>query len=92
MQQFIKKQQQLNKALTKVQNKLATMAEICQKEFYDKFDSMSDEQKDFWRAEFDTWNWNNWHDLEDRIVSRLKDNYSNYCSWHFEEKGWVAFN
>lgn len=91
MQKFIKKQEQLNKALTKVQNKLATMAEICQTEFYDKFDSMSDEQKNSWRSEMNTWNWNKWHNLEDRIVSRLKDNYSNYCDWHFQEHGWVAF-
>lgn len=28
--------------------------------------------------------WNNWHDLEDRINERLWQNWSNYKDWHFE--------
>jgi hypothetical protein len=28
--------------------------------------------------------WNNWHDLEDRIKERLWQNWSNYKDWHFQ--------
>jgi hypothetical protein len=35
--------------------------------------------------------WNQWHDLQYRIENRLRENYSNYLSWHFNEYGFVAF-
>ena len=35
--------------------------------------------------------WNQWHDLQDRIENRLQENYSKYLSWHFNEYGFVAF-
>ena len=91
MEKFIKRQQQLNKAIKKVQSKLETMAQIAKTEFHDKFDSLSEVERDFWRAEFDRWNWNKWHDLEYRLTDRLKENHSKYCSWHYDQKGWVAF-
>lgn len=34
--------------------------------------------------------WNNWHDLQDRIEARLKDNYSDYQCWHFEKYQFIA--
>ena len=34
--------------------------------------------------------WNNWHDLQDRIEDRLKNNYVNFLSWHFEEFQFIA--
>jgi len=34
--------------------------------------------------------WNNWHDLQDRIEDRLKNNYVNFLSWHFEKFQFVA--
>ena len=34
--------------------------------------------------------WNDWHDLEDRIEARIKDNYFNYLQEQFRVNGWVA--
>ena len=34
--------------------------------------------------------WNKLHDLHDRLINRLQDNYSDYQHWHFEEFGWCA--
>lgn len=28
--------------------------------------------------------WNDWHDLHDRLINRLVDNWSDYKKWHFE--------
>jgi len=36
--------------------------------------------------------WNDWHDLEYRIEARLRENYSNYLSWHFEKFQFVAIS
>jgi hypothetical protein len=33
--------------------------------------------------------WNNWHDLQDRIEDRLQDNYSAYSAWHFAKYGYM---
>ena len=35
-------------------------------------------------------NWNKWHDLEYRIIARIKDLQSDYKHSLFETNGWVA--
>ena len=37
-------------------------------------------------------NWNKWHDLNDKIEERIKENIKNYHSWHFDQYGWNAYN
>jgi hypothetical protein len=35
--------------------------------------------------------WNQWHDLQYRLEYRMKENYSNYQSWNFNQYGFIAF-
>jgi hypothetical protein len=35
--------------------------------------------------------WNNWHDLEDRLIDRLKDNWSAFKDWHFTQFGFNTY-
>lgn len=32
--------------------------------------------------------WNNYHDLHDRLIDRLSDNYFEYSQWHFNTHGY----
>lgn len=36
-------------------------------------------------------NWNNWHDLHDRLQNRLLDNWKEYKSWHWDKYGFNAY-
>jgi len=35
--------------------------------------------------------WNNWHDLEDRLQDRKKENLSNFYEWHFLTFGYNVY-
>lgn len=35
--------------------------------------------------------WNNWHDLEQRIKERLFDNWSSFKDWHFQQFGFNTY-
>lgn len=87
---FLAKQTKLQNALTKVQTKLVSFKEIAETQFHNVYETLSEEKRDEWRAIFDSWNWNDWHALEDRLTDRLNDNTSDYNDWHYNTKGWVA--
>ena len=36
--------------------------------------------------------WNNWHDLEDRLSDRKKENLSNFHEWHFITFGYNVYS
>ena len=36
-------------------------------------------------------NWNNWHDLEDRLTDRLIDNWKAFKSWHWDTYQFNAY-
>jgi hypothetical protein len=36
--------------------------------------------------------WNNWHDLEDRLTDRKKENLSNFYEWHFLTFGYNVYS
>lgn len=90
MEKFIKKQNRINLALSKVQARIDWMSKEQDENFYGPFERLSEEKRNFWRRTIDSWNWNKWTDLKDRLENRLKDNYIDYCDWHFQEHGWVA--
>lgn len=87
---FLAKQTRLQIALIKVQTKLASFKEIAENEFHNVYDTLTEVQRDEYRALFDSWNWNDWHSLEDRLTDRINDNTSEYQDWHFNSKGWVS--
>jgi hypothetical protein len=91
MKKYIDKQNRLKNALEKVQNKLANFKEISQNEFHSKFESLTEETKNEWRKIFDSWQWNEHHDLEDRLTERLQENHSLYHQWHYDNFGWSCF-
>lgn len=70
----------INKAIKKVEVKLqwynAENAKICGK--------WSEVEEEYFKR------WNDWHDLHDRLIDALKDNYSEYQHYHFNKVGWVA--
>lgn len=35
--------------------------------------------------------WNDWHDLKDRLEGRLKDNWSAYHDWHWSQYGFNIY-
>ena len=82
MQKLKKKETRLNAALQKVQNHLKYLS--------DKYggkplsERTGEELKEVEQ-------WNNWHDLEERLTRRIKKNWSEYHSWHFEKFGWTAY-
>jgi len=90
MEKFIKKQDQINRALAKVECKIESMRKLQDSGFYDKYEILTEEQRNWWRREIDSWKWNSWTDLKDRLTDRLLDNYRDYCDWHFQEHGWVS--
>lgn len=75
---FKQKEDNLNRAIEKVKAKLL---------FYDqqsaKIKGFSDQDRLFFR------DWNNWHDLEDRLNNRLWENWSEWKEWHWNK---FAFN
>lgn len=79
---FIAKQDRLLKAIDKVKAVLADYSEraktVTNRPWTDE---------DF--KQFP--NWNNYHDLEDRLTARLWENWSDYQDWHFDKFGWVAY-
>ena len=36
-------------------------------------------------------NWNDYHDLQDRLQHRLVDNYCDYQAWSFEHNGYAVY-
>jgi phosphate-selective porin len=79
--EFIKKQDRLNIAISKVSAKLmryaSEAAKITENRPYEIALKFAD--------------WNNLHDLQYRLECRLKDNYVNYQEWHFNAFGWSAY-
>lgn len=42
-------------------------------------------------TEIEVNDWNKWHDLEDRLTDRLKDNASNFYDWHWNKYGFNVY-
>lgn len=80
-QYFISKQDSIQKAINRIQSKLEHYSNESAKIQGNWTDADRERFKD----------WNNLHDLEYRLTSRLSDNYSNYQQWHFDTFGWVAY-
>ena len=80
-QTFIDKEKALKLALQRVENKLAQFQEYAAKISGPWTDADREITKD----------WNNWHDLHDRITGRLRDNWSNYHDWHWDTHGFNVY-
>ena len=87
---FIAKQDRLKAALERVQKKLAEFKYLAETHFYEPYDKISEEERQKWRDEMNTWKWNDWNDLETRIENRIVDNYMDYNQHFFDTHGWVA--
>lgn len=88
---YIIKQDKLNLALQRVQKKLTHFKQLSETHFYEPYETMSEEERQKWRNEMNSWQWNDWNDLETRIEDRIKDNCFDYSQWHFDTFNWVAF-
>ena len=77
VQEFKAIETRLNNAIKKVQDKLKW------------FEIMANNNHQGVKVNFN--DWNKWHDLEDRLTDRLKDNYSNYKAWHWNEYQFNAY-
>jgi len=69
-EQFKAKETKLNKALKRVQDRLAFYLQTKDQDHPD---------------------WNDWHDLEERITQRLWDNWSAFKDWHWEKFGFNVY-
>jgi len=87
---FFEKQNRLNKAIEKVKAKL-DFFKTQSDERSKNWETMTEEQKEEHRAINNSLYWNEHHDLETRLENRLKDNFFDYQSWHYQQKGWAAY-
>jgi predicted nuclease with TOPRIM domain len=78
---FIQKQDRINSAIEKVQDKLKWFSTEAAKIVGNWTAENHEQFKD----------WNNYHDLKDRLEMRRTANYCDYQSWHFNTKGWAAY-
>ena len=81
IQNFIKKQEQLKRAIQRVQDKLESFKEEAQKIIGDWTDAHREKFK----------RWNDWHDLKERLKNRVWKNWSEYKSWHWGEYGFNSY-
>ncbi len=91
-QYFKNKETSLNLALAKVDARLMLYRETADINFHNKFDKLTEEEREQWRRTFNSWKWNNWHDLQDRLEARLIANYFNYQSYCFATTGIAIYN
>jgi hypothetical protein len=87
IQYFIKKEYSLIRALKKVDDKLKYFSEFANKNFHSKINQLSIEEIKEFRKLFDSWNWNEHHDLRDRLNSRIIENSVNAGHWGFCKNG-----
>ena len=90
LKKAIEKHNRLVKAYERVNNKLLSFSQIAEKNFHSKYDKLTENEKYKWRKIFKSWNWNNWHDLKDRIENRLQDNYSTIKGLEFQINGFTV--
>jgi len=83
---FTVKKLKLERALAVVQVKLA-----CFKSTSENMDKSGTFYTDGQREAI-LGKWNDWHDLKYRLEDRLRDNWSAFCDWHFDEFGFNAYN
>jgi len=82
IEQFKNKEDRLSKAIEKVDTKLKQF-----KGYADKIQgNWSDKDREY------TKDWNNLHDLRDRLESRLFDNWSEFKTWHFDTFGFNTYS
>ncbi len=84
MKKYADKQDRINRAIQRVKKHLEYLANKYHGKKWD-FDTITGKEK----KEVDQWN--DWHDLESRLKHRLKDNWSNYQDWHWDQYGWCAY-
>ena len=87
-----KKHRNLHKALKRVQDRLESFKAFAEENLHHPYDKLTDEEKTAVRAKIDTFNWNDWHDLNDRIEERIIDNKLEWTSFCFEKYGFAAYD
>ena len=87
---YVAKQDRLNLTKERIDKKLAEFKHLAETNFYEPYDKISEEERQKWRDEMETWLWNDWHSLDTRIENRIADNYMDYNQWHFDTFDWVA--
>lgn len=88
---YINRQRNLQKAEARVKAKLNSFADYAEKNLHKPFNRLTDEQKEAVRAKINTFNWNRYHDMENNIENRLKDNWSRFKDWHFDKHGFNTY-
>lgn len=77
----------LTAAYQKVKAKLEYFTKKSKDEFENKFDILSQKDRQNYLNEMLTWHWNEHHDLLNRIEERLKETWSDIKKVDFEENG-----
>lgn len=86
----ISKVNRIVRTVEKVQAKLESFKLWADVNFHSVFNNLTEEQKDNARAHMDSFSWNNWHDLEDRLTDRYHDEVSKLQSIRFQLNGFIA--
>jgi 23S rRNA maturation mini-RNase III len=81
---FVKKQNRLNAAIEKVAGKLLEFQKQSDQMFAN-FDTITEQEKESCRKINNALNWNEHHDLHDRLEQRLWANWSDFKDWHWEK-------
>lgn len=90
-QYFKNKEKALNKAKLRVEKKLNSFTEYAENFLHNPFYELTPEQLEEVRSKIDSFQWNDWHDLEYRISERLTENYFDYKSYLFEKNGFTTY-
>ena len=88
---LLKREKNLLLAKSKVERKLAVFSRWSEIFFHRNYDNLPEEERQRLRNIMNSWNWNDWHDLDDRLKSRLIDNYMLSKDLEFETICWVSY-
>ena len=85
---FKAKETRIKLAIEKVKAKLAEYAA-----YGEKIHALCEKQKRCWKPEesYLVKDWNDWHDLQYRLESRLADNFFDYQEYCFDTNGFCTF-
>ena len=93
LQEFKTKDKTFRKGLKRLTDFEQHYHDYMTRNFYDPYDSLTEEERDFWRHKFERLiNWDKINDLKYRHEMAIRQNNREYVLWHFDTYGWVAFS
>jgi len=84
---YKRKQDVLRRSIIKVKIQLNNFHLYAENNFNKVYESLSEEEREAQREILNSFQWDNWNDLEYRLKERYSDNYGDFQSKSFEIDG-----